>query len=99
MPEFPGGYDSLHSFISKNIIYPNHDLENDIQGRIYVRFVVTNKGDLSNIEVIRGLSSSLDSEAIRIIKIMPKWIPGVQDSINVNTWFVLPIDFKIHNEK
>jgi TonB family protein len=99
MPEFPGGYDSLHSFISKNLIYPQAALENWIQGKVYIRFVVTNKGEIYNTKIIRGIDPLLDSEAIRIMQIMPKWKPGVQDSIKVNTWFTIPIDFRIPNEK
>jgi protein TonB len=97
MPTFPGGDAELFKFLSDNIRYPVIAQENGIQGRVIVRFVVTRKGDVDRIEVVRSVESSLDKEAIRIVKTMPKWIPGKQNGENVSVWFTLPINFKLQN--
>lgn len=99
MPRFPGGADSLSSFITKNLVYPPIALKHRIEGNVFTCFTVSNKGEISGITVLQSASSMLDSEAIRLIKNMPKWIPGRQDNINVNVWCTLPIKFKIPNGK
>ncbi len=97
MPTFPGGDAELFKFLSENIRYPVIAQENGVQGRVIVRFVVTRKGDVDRIEVVRSVESSLDKEAIRIVKSMPKWIPGRQNGESVSVWFTLPINFKLQN--
>lgn len=97
MPTFPGGDAELFKFLSENIRYPVIAQENGIQGRVIVRFVVSKRGDVDRIEVVRSVESSLDKEAIRIVKSMPKWIPGKQNGENVSVWFTLPINFKLQN--
>lgn len=93
MPKFPGGDEKILKFISDNIKYPN--TESCVQGRVIVRFVVTKTGSIENIEVVRSLEPSFDKEAVRVIKLMPKWIPGKQNGVNVSVYFTLPINFKI----
>lgn len=95
MPSFPGGEAALMDFISKNIRYPVSAQENGIQGRVILRFVVTKTGDIGKVEVVRGVDPALDKEAIRVVKSLPKWIPGKQNGENVNVWFTLPITFKL----
>jgi len=95
MPTFPGGESELMNFINDNIRYPAVSLENGIQGRVVVRFVVNKNGEVDRAEILRSLDSSCDKEALRIVKIMPKWIPGRQNGENVAVWFVLPVNFRI----
>jgi len=95
MPTFPGGEAALLEYISKNIKYPITALENNIQGKVILRFVVTRTGDIDKIEVVHSLDPACDREAIRVVKSLPRWIPGKQNGENVSVWFTLPINFKI----
>jgi protein TonB len=97
MPTFPGGDEELFKFLGENVRYPVIAQENGISGRVIVKFVVTRKGEVDRIEVVRSVESSLDKEAIRVVKSMPKWIPGKQNGENVSVWFTLPINFRLQN--
>ena len=78
MPEFPGGELALRKYIAENVRYPEQAKENDIQGTVYVRFVVDTDGSVKNVEVLRGVDPLLDKEAIRVVQSLPKWKPGKQ---------------------
>lgn len=94
MPEFPGGQKALLNFLSKNVKYPIIAQENGIQGRVIVQFVVAKNGDIENVEVVRsGGDPSLDKEAVRVIKSMPKWIPGKQRGKPVRVKYTVPVNF------
>jgi protein TonB len=93
MPQFPGGEDSLLNFISKNLKYPN--TEDDYMGRVICRFIVNKDGSVSNIEVVRSLETSFDAEAIKVLKLLPNFIPGKQNGNPVRVYYTLPISFKI----
>jgi TonB family protein len=93
MPEFPGGNDSLLTFVSKNLKWPN--TEADVQGKVICRFIVNTDGTISDIEVIRSIEPHFDAEAIRVIKSFPKFIPGKQNGKPVRTYYVFPIAFKL----
>lgn len=95
MPEFPGGDIALRKFIGKNVKYPNIARENNIQGKVYVRFVVTDKGLVEKVQLARGIDPLLDKEAIRVVKTLPKWTPGKQGGKNVSVWYTVPINFKL----
>lgn len=95
MPEFPGGQVEMIKFLSKNINYPTVALDQGLQGSIYVQFVIWKDGSVREVKVLRGVGSSLDNEAIRVIKMMPNWEPGTQRGIPVNTRYTLPIKFKL----
>jgi len=95
MPEFPGGDVALFQWISRNIKYPMIAQENDITGRVYLNFVVNKYGEIENVKVTRGVDPSLDKEAIRVIKKMPKWKPGKQRGRAVNVLFSVPINFQL----
>ncbi len=94
MPEFPGGEKELFAFIEKNMRYPQMALDSNISKTVRVRFVVSKKGTLSDIEVTKPVGYGLDEEAIRIVKKMPKWLPGKNNGVAVNAWFQIPINFK-----
>ena len=95
MPQFPGGPAELMKYISKNLRYPAIAQENGIQGRIILRFVVSAKGDVEDVQVIRSLDPYCDKEAIRVIQSLPKWIPGKQDGRNVPVYYTCPIVFRL----
>ena len=81
--------------LSKEIVYPSSAQENEISGRVLVEFNVKLDGSIYNIRIKESLDIDLDNEAIRVVQLMPKWIPGLLDGIPVNTSFTLPIKFTI----
>lgn len=95
MPQFPGGNSDLMRYLGANIKYPTIAAENDIEGRVVLKFVVGKDGNISDIQVIRSLDPSCDREAIRVVKSMPKWIPGMQNGYPVAVYFTLPVLFKL----
>ncbi|MDH6308348.1 protein TonB [Dysgonomonas sp. PFB1-18] len=95
MPSFPGGEAEMQRFIAENLKYPVVAQESGIQGRVTIRFVVTKTGDISDVQVIRGIDPSCDKEARRVVSLMPKWIPGKQNGLNVPVYFTLPIVFRL----
>ncbi|WP_044117759.1 M56 family metallopeptidase [Alkaliflexus imshenetskii] len=93
MPEFPGGNEALMRYIATSITYPAAAMNNKIEGRVYVQFVIKENGLISDASIIRGVDVSLDEEALRVIRAMPPWKPGKQRNIPVNVSYTLPIDF------
>ena len=94
-PAFPGGQGALLSWLSQNIHYPAVAEENGIQGRVVVSFVVEKDGSISNVQVVRGVDPSLDKEAARVVKSMPKWTPGKQNGQAVRVKYNVPVTFKL----
>lgn len=94
-PSFPGGQSALMSFLQSNVRYPAIAEENGIQGRVIVGFVVERDGSISSVNVIRGADPSLDKEAVRVVKSMPKWTPGKQNGQAVRVKFNVPVNFKL----
>lgn len=99
MPEFPGGLNAQQRFIGQNLKYPVEAQEKGIEGRVTVRYAVKSTGDISDVVVIRGVHPSLDKEAVRVVKAMPKWIPGKQNGKVVDVYYTLPLIFKISGSK
>lgn len=95
MPVFPGGQDAMLKFIATHTIYPSDAIKKNIQGKVYVRFIVKSDGSVRNISVIRGVHTSLDAEAVRVVQSMPNWIPARQNGKPVNVQFTLPINFSL----
>ena len=93
MPEFPGGEVELRKYIAKSVKYPVIAQENGIQGRVYISFVVSKKGEVTEVKVARGVDPNLDKEAIRVVKAMPKWKPGKQRGKAVKVSYTVPINF------
>jgi len=94
-PKFPGGDEELLRFLSENLRYPSVAQEMGIEGRVIVRFVVSKTGKVGSIEVIRPLDPSCDKEAVRVVKLMPDWVPGRQNGRNVPVYFTLPVWFRL----
>ncbi|GAB6007685.1 energy transducer TonB [Dysgonomonas reticulitermitis] len=96
-PTFPGGEAEMYAFIKKNLNYPAVDQEMGNQGRVTIRFVVSKTGEISNVQLVKGVSPGCDKEALRVIKSMPKWIPGRQNGEPVNVYFIIPVVFRLGN--
>jgi TonB family protein len=95
MPAFPGGERMMMEFIQKNIIYPQVAKESGFSGTVYINFLLDNTGEIHKVNVIRGVHSSLDAEAVRVIRAMPRWSPGLQSGRPVSVSFNLPIKYTL----
>lgn len=95
MPQFPGGQSALMSYLGSNMRYPAMAIENEIEGRVVVKFVVGKDGNISNVQIIKTLDPSCDKEAVRVVKSMPKWVAGRQNGHPVAVYFTLPVVFRL----
>ena len=95
MPTFPGGEAELMKWLRDHIQYPTVAMENNIQGRVVVQFVVTKTGKVGEVKVVRSVDRDLDKEAIRVCKSLPDFIPGRMNGQAVNVWYTLPVQFKL----
>ena len=95
MPSFPGGQGALMAFLSSNIKYPVVAQENGVQGRVIVGFVVEKDGSITDVKVMRSVDPSLDREAQRVVKAMPKWKPGKQNGSAVRVKYTVPVVFRL----
>ena len=94
-PQFPGGDAALMKWLQDNVRYPAMAAEHNIQGRVVVQFVVTKTGAIGEVKVVRGKDPDLDKEAVRVVKALPKFIPGKMNGHAVNVWYTLPVTFKL----
>ncbi len=92
-PQFPGGEDSLISFLKNNLRYPQEAKLAWIHGRVFVGFLIDYTGKIKDIKVLSGVNQQLDDEALRVVHMMPEWIPGKIGETNVDTRYILPIEF------
>ncbi|MDH6308396.1 TonB family protein [Dysgonomonas sp. PFB1-18] len=95
MPSFPEGEMALYRFIRENLKYPVCNCD-PVEGRVTVRFIVTDKGDITDITILKGLENRFDKETIRLIQSMPKWIPAQHDGKDVNAYYTLPVVFRLY---
>ncbi|MBQ3636206.1 MAG: energy transducer TonB [Bacteroidales bacterium] len=91
--EYPGGANSMFSFISSHLSYPRHAWLNNISGRVFVSFVVDTDGTISDVEASKKINPALDAEAVRVVKLMPKWKPATKNGKPVRVSMVVPINF------
>lgn len=98
MPAFPGGEDSLASYLERNLRYPDEARESGIQGNVYVTFVVNRDGSIADARLLRGIGGGCNEEALRLINAMPKWTPGTQRGQPVRVQYNLPIKFTLSGE-
>lgn len=96
MPEFHG---NMGQYLGENIRYPDSARENNIQGRVIVRFVVMQDGTVADATIVRGIGGGCDEEALRVVKAMDKWTPGMQNGKLVNVYYNLPVVFILEEEK
>lgn len=96
--EFPGGRAGLMTFLANNMHYPKTAIENELQGKCYLRFVIDTEGVVSNVRVSRGVPNcpECDEEAVRVIKSSPKWIPAKLKDKKIKSYFDLPINFNLN---
>ena len=95
MPSFPGGDKALMDFLSNNVKYPVVAQENGVQGRVVISFVVEKDGSVTDVRVVRSVDPSLDKEAARVVKSMPRWIPGKQNGAAVRVKYNVPVSFRL----
>ncbi|NDV63798.1 energy transducer TonB [Bacteroides sp. 224] len=95
MPEFPGGDAALLAYMKNNMKYPSIPQEQGIQGRVIIQFIVDKDGTITDPTVVRGVDPYLDKEAMRVIKGMPKWTPGMQRKVPVRVKYTLPVTFRL----
>ena len=95
MPSFPGGNSALMKFLNENIHYPVVAQENGVQGRVVISFVVERDGHITDVQVARSVDPSLDKEAQRVVRSMPKWIPGKQNGSAVRVKYNVPVSFRL----
>ena len=97
MPEFPGGAEAMMKSIAGNVKYPEAAIDKNIEGRVFVSFVVEKDGSVSNVKVLRGIGGGCDEEAVRVISSMPKWKPGMHRGEPVRVSYQIPIWFKLED--
>ena len=95
MPQFPGGDAALMKFLSSHINYPPMAAENNVQGKVILQFVVEKDGKVGEVKLARSVDKDLDKEAIRVVKLLPKFTPGRQNGQPVRVWYTLPVQFKL----
>ena len=95
MPVFPGGEQALLAYVASHIKYPEIAKEQDVQGIVQLRFVVLENGSIGDVQIVRSLESHCDAEAKRVVKSLPRFVPGKQQGKAVRVWYTLPIRFQI----
>lgn len=95
VPDFPGGMLKFADYLKINLKYPDEARKNNVQGKVFVTFIVEKDGSLTDVKVIRGIGNGCDAEAVRLIKASPKWDPGMQNGEPVRVYYTLPIVFKL----
>lgn len=95
MPQFEGGESEMFKYLAKNMKYPKVDLQLERQGTVFVEFVVGKNGKITEVKILRGVSETIDAEAIRVIQSMPNWLPGKQKGRAVKVRYKMPLTFKI----
>ena len=94
-PKFPGGREAMYAFISANQHYQDSTTIHEVQGKVYVRFVVEKDGSISEKSVVKDVDPFLDEEALRLVDIMPRWTPGLIAGQPVRTRLILPFSFRL----
>ena len=96
-PQFPGGIQGMTKFIQRNLVYPQVAIENNLEGKCYVKFIVDKKGNVKKAVVERGVAGcpECDAEALRVVNMMPRWKPGKVGKKKVNCYFRLPINYQL----
>jgi protein TonB len=95
---FPGGEVAFRAFLAKEIRWPDRAKNIDVQGNVYVNFVIEENGSLSNFKVLRGIGYGFDEEAIRVLRLSPKWKPGMHQGKTVRQYYIIPVRFTLANK-
>jgi len=96
MPIFPGGNEALLKFLAENTSYPEHAKENNLQGRVIIKFCISEKGTINRVSVLKSIDPELDAEAIRVINKLPSFVPGKNGGKAVSVWYMVPITFTLN---
>jgi TonB family protein len=96
MPEFPGGQEAMQEYLANNLKYPENAINRGVEGRVFVTFVISKEGYVTDVKVAKEVDSDLDAEAVRVVSEMPQWTPGKQKGIAVNVSYTVPIHFKLN---
>lgn len=99
MPEYKGGTKEMMNFILTNLKYPVKAAKKKVEGRVIVRFVVSETGEIRDAEIVKSLNKECDAEAIRVVNAMPNWTPGYIDGKAVPVYYTLPIMYKLTKEE
>lgn len=94
-PEYPGGMQEMFRFIGENLKYPSEAKEKEVEGKVFVKFVVTKDGKIGNVETLKGIGYGCEEEVARVLASMPDWQPAQQDGEPVNVYFTMPVQFKL----
>lgn len=95
MPSFAGGTSEMYKFLGKTLKYPSQAQRANVSGRVYMSFIIEKDGSITDVQVVKSVGFGLDEEATRVVKLMPKWIPGKQNGRNVRVKFTIPVTFKL----
>ncbi len=95
MPKFPGGKIGLQQYISKHLKYPVKAIQEGVQGKVFVKFIVNSEGKIKEASLVNSVHPLLDKEALRVVKNLPKWEAGTQNGQKVNVWITIPIVFQL----
>ncbi|HVV53921.1 MAG TPA: TonB family protein [Mucilaginibacter sp.] len=98
VPEFKGGEKALWEFLQTNLHYPALARENNVQGKVWLSFVIKKNGDISKIKILNGIGSGCDDEALRFMRLSPPWTPGIRYGVPVSDTYVMPISFVLQND-
>ncbi len=96
MPKFPGGEEAMRIYLAENIKYPENAINRQVEGRVFISFVIDKEGNVTDVKPAKEIDQDLDLEAVRVVKSMPKWIPGTQRGVPVNVSFVVPVNFVLN---
>ena len=99
MPEYPGGTVALKKYLEENVVYPTAARKMELAGEVVVEFTVERGGAISGVNIIKGLSTELDQEALRVVRGMGRWKPGTKNGVPVRVTMTLPINFKLRKVK
>ena len=97
-PQFPGGDDALINFLNANIVYPPQAAQDKVEGKVVVQFTVKKTGKIDDVKVLRSVRKDLDDEAVRVVKMMPDFIPGKQNGEVADMLYTIPVSFKLFDE-
>jgi TonB family protein len=95
MPSYPGGDEARIKFMLENIKYPAEAMKNNVQGKVFVKYIVRADGSITDVKILKGIGGGCDEDAVRVIKLMPKWNPGMDKGKPVDVEFVMPINFAL----
>ena len=97
-PEYPGGFQSMYEFLGDNILYPEQAKKANVQGKVFISFVISSTGKIRDVKVLKGLGFGMDEEAKRVVKTMPTWKSGREDGKEVAVRYTLPVVFQLKKQ-